>query len=428
MDELDVVSNLKLIVSQLPYKLCERWRTVTFESFQKTNTCIRFRNLVEFLQTQSEILLHPVFGDIEAPTPVKGTVVKPRTTSLRIPKRGSSFVTTVTRADEQTSRETSKVQQKADTNVAVSCSFCHGNHALTDCKTLKSESRDKKVGHLKRNGHCFGCLKKGHMSKDCNKKMVCQICQRKHPTLLHIDNGNSKKQILPNPNFTEPKETPVNSALVSAARAAGASRECALAIVSVQVKVAKGSKIIKTYAFLDPGSSATFCTENLMNQLNAKGRRTEILLRTMGQERPVKSYELTGLEVGSLNGGVYIDLPKVYIQPKMPVSEENLLTHHDLEKWPYLKEIELKSISADIEILTGINVPKAMEPWKIVNSHGNGPYVVKTVLGWVVNGQLNSCPSMDETRLTSVMANRISVENLQDLLIRQYNHDFPEKD
>lgn len=31
MDELNVASNLKLILSKLPYKLCKRWRTVTDE-------------------------------------------------------------------------------------------------------------------------------------------------------------------------------------------------------------------------------------------------------------------------------------------------------------------------------------------------------------------------------------------------------------
>ncbi len=98
---------------------------------------------------------------------------------------------------------------------------------------------------------------------------------------------------------------PVNSALVSADHVTGASRECALAIV-VEIKVAKGSKTIKTYAFLDPG------TENLMNQLNVRVRRTEILQQTMGQERPVKSYERAGL-VGSIDGNIYIDLPKVYL-------------------------------------------------------------------------------------------------------------------
>ncbi len=88
---------------------------------------------------------------------------------------------------------------------------------------------------------------------------------------------------------------PVNSALVSADHVTGASRECALAIVPVEIKVAKGSKTIKTYAFLDPS------TENFINQLNVRGCRPEILLQAMGQERPVKSYERAGLEVGSID-------------------------------------------------------------------------------------------------------------------------------
>ncbi|KAK0138631.1 hypothetical protein N1851_024819 [Merluccius polli] len=66
----------------------------------------------------------------------------------------------------------------------------------------------------------------------------------------------------------ETEETPISSALVSAGDATGAGRDCALAIVPVRVKVAKGSRYIQTYAFLDPGSTARFCTENLMNQLN----------------------------------------------------------------------------------------------------------------------------------------------------------------
>ena len=37
MDELDVTSTLRLIVSKLPYKLRERWRTTAYEEFQKKN-------------------------------------------------------------------------------------------------------------------------------------------------------------------------------------------------------------------------------------------------------------------------------------------------------------------------------------------------------------------------------------------------------
>ena len=68
MDELDVTSTLKLIVSKLPYKLRERWRSRAYEEFQKRKIRAKFRHLVEFIENQSNILLHPAFGDNKDPT------------------------------------------------------------------------------------------------------------------------------------------------------------------------------------------------------------------------------------------------------------------------------------------------------------------------------------------------------------------------
>jgi hypothetical protein len=68
MDELDVTSTLKLIVSKLPYKLRETWRSRAYEEFQKINILAKFRHLVEFIENQSNILLHPAFGDNKDPT------------------------------------------------------------------------------------------------------------------------------------------------------------------------------------------------------------------------------------------------------------------------------------------------------------------------------------------------------------------------
>lgn len=46
----------------------------------------------------------------------------------------------------------------------------------------------------------------------------------------------------------------------------------------------------------------------------------------------------------------------------------------------------LPSIDADIDLLIGTNMPKIMEPWKVINSNDNGPFATKTLLGWVVSG------------------------------------------
>lgn len=100
-----------------------------------------------------------------------------------------------------------------------------------------------------------------------------------------------------NSTTAKQEETLVNSALVSmeTREDTGAGKECVLAIVPVPVKLAKSDKTVTTYAFLDPGSSATFFTQKLVKQSHVKGKKTDILLRAMGQETPVSSYEVTGL-------------------------------------------------------------------------------------------------------------------------------------
>ncbi len=78
-------------------------------------------------------------------------------------------------------------------------------------------------------------------------------------------------------------------------------------------------------------------------------------------------------------------------------------------------------------MLIGTNAPRLLEPWEIVNSCGDGPYAIRTVLGWAINGPLNGNGSSSDMGLSSAVVNRISVSNLEVMLDRQYNHDFNEK-
>lgn len=62
---------------------------------------------------------------------------------------------------------------------------------------------------------------------------------------------------------------------------------------------------------------------------------------------------------------------KTYTQRQILVSNRNIFSQNDFSRWPYWKELKLQEIDAEVEILIWIDVPKAMEPWQIINSQGN---------------------------------------------------------
>ena len=167
---------------------------------------------------------------------------------------------------------------------------------------------------MKNKGLCFGCLGKRHMSKYCKNRMTCQIYHQNYPSSLHINWKEKVESRITKRDFGDPagESAKVTSSHVSldAGSLIGAGNDaCKLSIVPVQVKLCKGTKVVQKYAFLDPGSTATFCIEELMTGLNASGKKVKVLPKTMGLEKPVTSYNISGMEVAALKGNMYIQLP-----------------------------------------------------------------------------------------------------------------------
>lgn len=186
---------------------------------------------------------------------------------------------------------------RTPSNVAFTkpCLCCKRNHTLVECYQVAEKAHKDKLDFIRKAGLCFGCLVKGHLSKDCRRKLACQICSEKHPTMLHIPRKEdvSEQASADNQEEASSEQTVVSSALVHLKQEKttcnGAGEKCVLAILPVCVKSKKGSKIVETYAFMDPGSSATFCTDSLARQLNLQGKGTELVLTTMSSTKHVKS-------------------------------------------------------------------------------------------------------------------------------------------
>ncbi|TWW61438.1 hypothetical protein D4764_04G0000850 [Takifugu flavidus] len=208
--------------------------------------------------------------------------------------------------------------------------------------------------------------------------------------------------------------------------------DCLLPVVPVKVKSRNSGRSIETYAFMDPRSTATFCTADLRKKLNEKGKLTRISLSTMGEnnageQKLITSYLLTDLEVCNLEGEEYLQLLKGFTHSNIPVQRENIPSQQHLQKWSYLSDVNSPHINANVGLLIGANNSKLMEPWHVINSQEEGPYAVKTVLGWMVCGPVTNENTLFRGKTAHYGVNRVAVEEVEQLLIQQYNKDFPER-
>ena len=128
-----------------------------------------------------------------------------------------------------------------------------------------------------------------------------------------------------------------------------------MAVVPVKVWV-KGCKTpVVTNAFLDSGSSSTFCTEALRKQLGVSGPRTKISLTTLEKKDSlVDSIIVEDLTISDLEKNVFIKLPMLYTRPSIPVAREDIPSQHDVGKWPHLSRVHLPKVDAEVGLLTSL--------------------------------------------------------------------------
>lgn len=142
----------------------------------------------------------------------------------------------------------------------------------------------------------------GHVVKSCPKPSFCKVtgCQSEHSTYLHPRNDTRVaekssgpdvpwRSVVQSDNGTTVDNNGAQNSCVNAAKAefaaigAGVS-VTGLPVVPVKVKFAGSSKVIETYAFLDPGYNTTSCTNELLEQLGVEGKETILSLTTLQKE------------------------------------------------------------------------------------------------------------------------------------------------
>ena len=250
---------------------------------------------------------------------------------------------------------------------------------------------------------CENCLSYTHVAFGCKSPRACSVdlcsISRKHLGSLHDavlasfrrrqeENREQGPSVGSSSNLTQPQSDHV--VMKSSVSIAGGSHEFkALPIVPVRVKGRDCDEIIKTYALLDNGSTSTWCSKSLAEKLGVVGPRIQVSLSTIDEGCSPTSCQRVCLEIMEMNEIIMIELPKVLTKEKLNISTDGVACQDDANRWSHLSGIRVpERINAEVVLLIGQDVPKALEPAEIRNRSGNGPYATKTKFGWTLNGPL----------------------------------------
>ncbi|KAJ8357934.1 hypothetical protein AAFF_G00054370 [Aldrovandia affinis] len=64
LEEMDNPTNLRTVVSKLPYKMKKRWRAEAYNIKERRDRRAKFTDLVSYIERQAKITTDPLFGDI----------------------------------------------------------------------------------------------------------------------------------------------------------------------------------------------------------------------------------------------------------------------------------------------------------------------------------------------------------------------------
>ncbi|XP_049300541.1 uncharacterized protein LOC125774305 [Anopheles funestus] len=282
-----------------------------------------------------------------------------------------------TRPDVSRSLPFVNVVRKAPAHVNVHstakrtpCALCHDFcRTLADCARFMELSVPERRSHIQGRRLCDTCL--GAHRGTCFVRTRCGTdgCRETHHRLLHNTeqkphrNTHSLNSHIGNDNNTLFRYVPV---------------------------VLHGEKTdIKTFAFIDEGSSATFIDGRLIEELGIESKSNPLCLKwtddTVRNESDSREVQLR--ISGAHQGAVVFNIRKAHTLQDLTLPAQTLPIAKLVELYPYLKGLPITSYTNVVpRVLIGINNIHLGKPLRCVEGNFNEPIAAKTRLGWTVFG------------------------------------------
>lgn len=222
----------------------------------------KFHDLVLFVQDEAELTTDPAFSPCALKEKRKRESKKEeRTRPVKKPLAGGNSL--VTYGKEKSQDVETKNRQKKD------CPCCSEDHYLNSCPKFLEMDINKRKDLVKTLRLCYSCLGRGHLSKNCKRKLTCKECKKPHPTSLHYP-PKEKQPEETKKSKDESKDANSCASVSQSSKNCGDITNCMILPVLLHHKDNPDREIM-VYALLDDASDTTFVAEKVLEDLGITG-------------------------------------------------------------------------------------------------------------------------------------------------------------
>ena len=389
--ELDSNQTIFHLAAQLPSYSGVKWCHYTHDKQAKLMSQVKFKDFVNFVREESELANDPIFSPDALRRERKSASREGSSRGRNYGQtKSASFVTGVTQNTASQTQVTSYSQLQCRL-------YERTGHELIKCFEFKKKSLEERRSIVKAKGLCFGCLKLGQFSADCQERLICKECKRSHPTLLHGAKSNkhctrSSNNVSSNQQAAKQSEGESANVNSTVCRSLDMQSDVTTSIIIPVIAHHKDNpdNIVKTYALLDDGSDSTFITDNLLTMMGLEGTDVSRQLNTMHGKEKICTRRVDGLIIQDKRKCVVINLPKTYSRAAILSHRHNMPSPEKANKWSHLQRIKrlIPIVENDLSVglLVGCNCPKALKPREVILGKDEDPYTVRSLLGWGIIG------------------------------------------
>ena len=155
----------------------------------------------------------------------------------------------------------------------------------------------------------------------------------------------------------------------------------------VPVRVAYNGYVMTTYAFLDQGSTSSFCDQSLVEALGVTGSRESLQLKAITGS--TKCYEtlLCNLTISDLNNEVLFALTNVHSIKKISIKSNILPVRKDMSRLSHLSNIKFETLpNASVNLLIGADFLEFLCVCSARKDPRGTPCAIENPVGWSLPG------------------------------------------